>query len=275
MKHRMTAHGASWMLALGLAAGLAPVAAKAQTADDKWQWEMAIYGWFPAIGGSTSFPSNGSSGPNINVSAHDVINALKMVFMGEIEARNGKWGVWSDLVYANLGASKDGTHSFTVGGQPFSIDGNLGLDVKSTVWTLSGLYNLDATPENTTDLLLGARMLDMKQTLNWSLSAGVPGYPTIGRSGQASVSGRDWDAIVGVKGRYYFGAEHKWFLPYYADVGTGQSKLTWQVNGGVGYRFDWGSVFATYRYLDYQFKSGNALQSMTMNGALLGVAFQF
>jgi hypothetical protein len=275
MKLRITARAASCMLTLGLAAGLAPVAAQAQTASDKWQWEAAIYGWFPAIGGSTSFPSNGSSGPNIDVSAQDVINALKMVFMGQIEARKGKWGVWTDVVYADLGGSKDGTRSLTVDGQPVTVDGHLGLDVKSTVWTLSGLYNLTATPENTTDLLLGARMLDMKQTLNWSLSAGVPGYPTIGHSGQASVSGTDWDAIVGVKGRYYFGAEHKWFLPYYADVGAGQSKLTWQVNAGVGYKFDWGSVFATYRYLDYQFKSGNALQSMTMNGALLGVAFQF
>jgi hypothetical protein len=274
MKHRITVRAASCMLTLGLAAGLAPVAAKAQTADDKWQWEMAIYGWFPAIGGSTSFPSNGSGGPNINVTAQDVINALKMVFMGEIEARNGKWGVWSDLVYAALGASKDGTRSFTVGGQPVSVDGNLGLDVKATVWTLSGLYNLDATPENTTDLLLGARLLDMKQTLNWSLVGPLPGSP-LAQSGSASVSGNNWDAIVGFKGRYYLGADRKWFLPYYADVGTGQSHLTWQVNGGVGYRFDWGSVFATYRYLDYQFKSGNALQSMTMNGALLGVAFQF
>jgi hypothetical protein len=30
-----------------------------------------------------------------------------------------------------------------------------------------------------------------------------------------------------------------------------------------------------WRYLDYEFKSGDALQSMSMNGALLGVAFQF
>ena len=97
MKHCITARAAACMLTLGLAAGLAPVAAQAQTASDKWQWELAIYGWFPAIGGSTSFPSNGSSGPNIDVSAQDVIDALKMVFMGEIEARNGKWGVWSDL----------------------------------------------------------------------------------------------------------------------------------------------------------------------------------
>jgi hypothetical protein len=145
--------------------------------------------------------------------------------------------------------------------------------VKSTVWTLAGLYNLSSTPENTTDLLFGVRMLNMKQTLNWSLASSIPELPT--RSGEASVDGTDWDAIVGLKGRYFFGVERRWFLPYYADVGTGQSKLTWQLNAGVGYRFDWGSVFATWRYLDYEFKSGNALQSMDMNGGLIGMAFQF
>ena len=95
------------------------------------------------------------------------------------------------------------------------------------------------------------------------------------RSGEASVDGTNWDAIVGLKGRYYFGAERKWFLPYYVDVGSGQSKLTWQINAGVGYTYDWGSVFATWRYLDYDFKSGDALQSMSMSGALVGMAFQF
>ena len=32
------------------------------------------------------------------------------------------------------------------------------------------------------------------------------------------------------------------------------------------------TMFATWRYLDYEFKSGNSLQSLTMNGALVGVA---
>ena len=271
MQDRINTRVAGCLFALGLM-GLTPVAAHAQSAPDKWQWELGIYGWFPAIGGSTSFPS-GASGPSIDVSASDVIDALKMTFMGQIEARKGQWGVWSDLVYADLGGSKDGTRDFTVDGHPVSASANLGLDVKSTVWTLAGLYNLSSTPENTTDLLFGTRMLNMKQTLNWSLASSIPELPT--RSGEASVDGTDWDAIVGLKGRYYLGAERKWFLPYYVDVGAGQSKLTWQVNAGVGYKFDWGSVFATWRYLDYQFKSGNALESMNMNGGLIGVAFQF
>jgi hypothetical protein len=271
MRQRINSWFANGLLAIGLC-GLAPIAAQAQAANDKWQWELGIYGWFPAIGGTTSFPS-GASGPSIDVSAGDVLDALKMTFMGQAEVRKGQWGAWTDIVYADLGGSQSGSRDFTVGGRPVGTTANLSLDVKSTVWTLAGIYNLSSTPENTTDLLFGGRMLNLRETLNWSLASSIPELPT--RSGEARVDGTNWDAIVGLKGRYYFGAERKWFLPYYADVGGGQSKLTWQVNAGVGYTFDWGSVFATWRYLDYDFKSGDALQSMSMNGALIGVAFQF
>jgi hypothetical protein len=273
MRKPINSRFANCLLAIGLC-GLAPVAAQAQAANDKWQWELGIYGWFPAIGGTTSFPS-GASGPTIDVSAADVIDSLKMTFMGQAEARKGQWGVWTDIVYADLGGSKNGTNAFTINGAPVTVTGNLSLDVKSTVWTLAGLYNLSATQENTTDLLFGARLLDMQQTLSYTLSATPPQHPTLATSGSIRVDGSNWDAIVGLKGRYYLGAERKWFLPYYVDVGSGQSRLTWQINAGMGYSFDWGSVFATWRYLDYDFKSGNALQSMSMNGALIGVAFQF
>ena len=271
MRLRISTRFANCLFAVGLP-GLSPFAAQAQAASDEWQWELGVYAWFPAIWATTAFPS-GASGPSLEVSASDVIDSLKMTFMGQVEARKGQWGAWSDLVYADLGGTKDSTGDFTVGGQPVDTSARLSLDVKSLAWTMAGIYNLSFTPENTTDLMFGARMLEMEQTLNWSLDTSIPELPT--SSGEASVDGTNWDAIVGLKGRYFLGAERKWFLPYYADIGTGESSLTWQVNAGVGYRFDWGSSFATWRYLDYDFKSGNALQSMDMNGALLGVAFQF
>jgi hypothetical protein len=271
MRKHINTRFSNCLLAIGLC-GFAPVAVQAQAASDRWQWELGIYGWFPAIGGTTSFPS-GASGPSIDVSAGDVLDALKMTFMGQAEVRKGQWGAWTDIVYADLGGSQSGSRDFTVGGRPVGTTANLSLDLKSTVWTLAGIYNLASTPENTTDLLFGARMLNLKETLNWSLASSIPELPT--RSGEARVEGTNWDAIVGLKGRYYLGADRKWFLPYYVDVGSGQSKLTWQINAGVGYAFDWGAVVATWRYLDYDFKSGDALQSMSMNGALIGVAFQF
>ena len=152
-----------------------------------------------------------------------------------------------------------------------NVRANADLDVKTWIWTLAGLYGLKNDAEGTMDLLFGARLLDMSNTLDWSLAGPGPITP----SGSKEVSLSNWDGIVGLKGRALIGDERKWFLPYYVDVGTGQSKLTWQVNAGLGYQFDWGSVLATWRYLDYDFKSGSKVDSLSLNGPTIGVVFKF
>lgn len=256
-------------------AGALPLAAQAQSAD-AWKWNATIYGWFPALGGTTSFPATGT-GPSIDVSSSQVIDALKMVFMGSLEAKKGRWGGFTDLVYADFGADKSGSRDFTIdhGQIPVGVDANLSLDIKSTIWTLAGEYSLADKPEGNADLLFGARMLDMKESLAWSINGTIPGLPPAARSGNATVSDTYWDAVVGVKGRLRLGSEGKWFVPFYVDVGTGQSQLTWQGVAGVGYQFSWGSVIAAWRYMDYNFKSGQSVQSLNLNGGAIGVQFGF
>jgi hypothetical protein len=272
-RQRHSLRTATGVFGIGLAA-LLPVAAHAQAGPDDWKFGATIYGWFPAIGGSTSFPTPGG-GPSIDVSSRQVIDALKFTFMGSLEARKGQWGAWTDLVYADFGASKSGTRDFTVGHEqvPVGVDASLNLDVKSWIWTLAGTYSLASKPEGTADLLAGARLLDLEQTLGWSINGSIPGQPGLVRNGSATVTVSDWNAIVGVKGRANLGADGKWFVPYYVDVGGGQSKLTWQAIAGVGYQFGWGAVLATWRYLDYDFKSGSKVESLNFNGAAIGVSF--
>jgi hypothetical protein len=64
-----------------------------------------------------------------------------------------------------------------------------------------------------------------------------------------------------------------WFVPYYLDVGTGESRLTWQILGGIGYAFNWGDVTATWRYLDYNNKAGKPIQDLNMNGPQIAFVF--
>lgn len=269
---QLAAHNRTAVAAALLA--FAPLAAQAQGMPGAWQWEGSIYGWFPAIAGSTSLPAgSGGSGPSVDVDAQQVIDALKFTFMGSLEARNGQWGVWTDLVYADFGASKQGSRDFTVDNQPVNVDANLVLDVKSWIWTTAATWNLYAQPEQTIDALFGFRYLDLAQTLSWSLSTDIPQLP--GRTGSGSADITNWDAVVGLKGRAMFGEERKWFLPYYLDVGTGQSKFTWQINAGLGYQFGWGAVVATWRYLDYEFKSDSVIQSVNFNGPTIGMSFRW
>lgn len=263
---------------LALAAAAWPAAAQAPTpaASDAWRGSATLYGWVPAIGGQTSFPATGN-GPSIDVSARQVLDALDMAFMGTLELRRGKWGVAADLVYADFGAGKSKSRDITIdhGQVPVGVDASLDLDIESWIWSLAAVYSLADIREGTSDLVFGARLLDMDQRLDWAINGTVPGLPPAAASGSATVGLHQWDAIVGVKGRINIGTAGKWFLPYYLDLGTGQSRYTWQIAGGIGYDFSWGSLIAAWRYLDYDFKSGSAVQGLSLNGGMLGVQFRF
>ena len=104
------------------------------------------------------------------------------------------------------------------------------------------------------------------------LSLGSQGR-SFGRPIEVSALGAVWDAVAGVRGRARL--EGNWYLPFHLDVGTGESDLTWQVAGGVGYRFDWGDVDLVYRHLEWDFDSDNALDDVSFSGPQLTARFRF
>ena len=158
---------------------------------------------------------------------------------------------------------------------PAGVDLNADLEVKGWVWSIAGTYSLIATPEHSMQLLAGARLLDVEENLNYQFTGNIGALPLAAPGGSSSVDESVWDGIIGVKGRVSFGANREWFVPYYLDVGTGESELTWQAIGGIGYAFKWGQVIAAWRYLDYKFKSGSAIESLNFNGPAIGVAFNW
>lgn len=252
---------------------LSPTEAKELT--DDVNYAVTVYGWFPSIGGSVVFPTG--TGTSFNVDASSVIDSLNFAFMGTFGVKKGAWGLWTDLMYSDLGASKNGTRDFSVGASslPANASANLSLDIKTTLWTLAGTYELAHSRDYSADLLFGTRLLDMKQTLNWTLNGNIEGIGGAGRSGSTQVNASLWDAVIGVKGVVHLSGARQWFIPYYADIGTGQSDLTWQVGSGIGYQFDWGALTATWRYLKYDMNSDEAVQSLNFNGAMLGATFHW
>ena len=65
----------------------------------------------------------------------------------------------------------------------------------------------------------------------------------------------------------------KWFMPYYADIGTGSNQWTWQALLGVGYRFGWGELSLVVRSLSYYFDDDKL--DLRMTGPALGATFNF
>jgi hypothetical protein len=261
---------AASVLALGLA-----LPAHAQTADP-WRFQGSIYAYLPSIGGSTVFPQTGA-GSGVSIDADTIIENLKFTFMGSLEARRGTWGLFTDVVYMDVGDARSSYRQFTLGGVPLPAGANahVDYDLKGWVWTLGGSWVVSAHPAATMDLLAGVRLLDIEQTLGWDVTGNVGAIPLPGRAGESRVGLSNWDAVVGMKGRLALGASGKWFAPYYLDVGAGESDLTWQAMGGVGYTFGWGDVVASWRYLDYDMKSGSKIRSLDFNGPAIAAVFRW
>ena len=267
---------ASTLSALLLAA-LVAAPAHAQIPEDRWTFQAIVYAYLPDVGGSTAFPERSGSS-SINVNTDQILSDLNFTFMGTLEARKGRWGLFTDFIYLDMSGDQNGTRNFRIGGNqiPASLSANLDLGIKGTLWTLAGEYLAVNDASTTLYVLGGARMLDVKETLSYSLSADIGPFSGPGRSGTSEVKQTYWDAVIGVKGRFAFGERREWSVPFYADVGTGESDLTYMLFAGLGYQFSsWGSVLGGWRYIDYNFKSSSNIQSLDFNGPMIGVAFNW
>lgn len=234
----------------------APVPSGAQDVgtEDPWKFKAAIYLWGAGIDGTTR------QGDQIDVSFNDILDNLNMAFMGAFEARKSKWSLAADVIYLDASADNAGTIGAT------AIPNNADVLVQSWVVNLQGARTVFDEKPATVDVLLGARYLDLESKLK--LSVGSAGAGTTVKD-SASV----WDGVIGVKGNVNI--TEKWYLPYYLDVGTGQSDLTWQAVGGVGYRFEPVDVVLAYRYMYWDFDSDSALKDIDLSGPALGVVFKF
>lgn len=259
---------------------LAPGAARAQASasappTSSWQFALTVYGYLPTISGNTAFPTGG--GTPIEVGVDQILDKLKFTFMGSADVHNGRWGLLTDVIYLDLGDTKTQSRDLAIGGVtlPAGATAQVDLDLKAWVWTLAGQYRLVSDPALTFDLLGGARMLDVQQRLRWNITGSLGTIDTALRSGGSEVQQTSWDGIVGFKGRYLFGADREWSMPFYADVGAGDSNRTWQAGVGVGYAFKWGELLGMWRALDYQMKSGQAIQNLRFSGPLIGATFRW
>ena len=267
---------AGWCLTA--AAVLLPTMAHAQSGEappaDTWRYGLSVYGYLPSIGGSASTPL-AQGGPTLNVDAGKIIDALKLTFMASFDANNGRYGFFTDFIYLDLGGAKQGSRDFTINRVPVSgsTAANLDWGLRGVVWTLAGQHRLPTTPGVSMDLFAGARMFSLEPSLRWDIQGSLDGLGGGSRIGEASERETVWDGIVGAKARLPMA--DRWGLLLYADVGTGQSTLTWQAMGGVSYAFAWGEITGAWRYLSYDFKSPGTVEDLSFNGPMIGATFRW
>ena len=255
----------------GFALTSLPAAAESAPSD-QWAFTVTPYLWLPNINGTMKFQL-----PNLNASAgvetgpNDYLENLDLALMVSGEARKGKWSIFTDVVYLDFSDEDSKVRSFDGALIDASIDVGTQTSLSGGVWTLVGGYAAVQEPGATLDVIGGFRYLGIETSADWTLSGPRGLLPPTG-----SVS-RDedlWDAIVGVRGRVKLG-DGNWSMPYYADVGTGSSDLTWQAMAGVAYSWGWGDLALVYRHLAYDMEDDKLLQDVEFSGPALGAAFHF
>jgi hypothetical protein len=268
---------------LFLVALSAPAFAENPPPADKWTFAVQPYLWLPNINGSISYsvPTGGGGGANVDISSNTILEDLGWALMLTAEARKGRWALVTDFITLDLGAQDSQVKSVTFSGPgggvtfPVTVQGTAGGELKGVEWGLAGAYTVAGNEHTSLDVLLGFRYFGVEVKTSWNLSADVGSNgQTFVRTGSVTERENLWDGIIGIRGRIGLGSG-KWGIPYYLDVGTGSSTVTWQGATGIQYRWSWIDLNLMYRYLNYDMESGKLLQNVSFVGPALGVNFRF
>lgn len=230
---------------ISFAAALGSVAAQEEKPEssDEWKFALELYLWGASVGGETG------DGSSISADFNDLIKKLNAGFMGAGAVRKGKWSLLADVIYLDVG---DDT----------TIVPGVKLEANLTSWVVnSGIgYSLIDTEKGLLLVLGGVRYLNVDLDLSLGPSKG-------------GGSDSNWDGIIGVKGIYNL--TKNWYLWGYADIGTGNSNVTYQGLGAIGYRFKWFDLNGGYRYLRWDFDKKDLIEDLYFQGPFAGIKFSF
>jgi hypothetical protein len=242
-----------------------PAAAQDGVGGEDWEFGIEIYGW------GATFNAESATGDNIEIDFHDLVDDLNFTLMSAIGARKDKWSLVTDVIFFDIEDDEQGSQTVPVG--PFSFTVGTDADVELKAWVVTPFigYTVIEAEKFRLDVLAGARYLWLEAIIEVKITD-IFGSRKI----RVSDSGSAWDGVVGVSGEVNL--TDKWYMPYYLDVGTGDSDSTWQVLGAVGYRFRNFDAFLGYRYLDWDWDDdavNDVLYDLNVKGPYAGVKFVF
>lgn len=234
---------------------LAPNLASSDEAKDtrEWQHALRVYLWGASLGGTAFI------GQNIDVSFKDLFDNLNFGLMGSYVARRDELALFVDALYLDVSNSANGQLG-PVGGVPAQA----GVALKGLVATGGVGYNNVLNDRTTLTTFGGVRGLFLDTTLDLNI-----GPVRVPRTAKPSFI----DGVIGIRGRTEL--SDKWSLTYYADLGAGQSDFTWQVMASVDYRLKKWDLSLGYRHLDWDFKPGKAMTSLSFSGPYIGAIYRF
>ncbi len=178
--------------------------------------------------------------------------------MGGVVATRGDWGWFVEGSYAGLGGEDSINISVFPGAPAGGADIDMEIDVEQTVLSFGAAYRLMQTDDYSLYGTLGGRYLGIET----ELIADGPLQARRLREYQDS-----WDLTIGLNGRVHL--DKKWFAPFTVDIGAGESNLTWQAWGGVGYQFGRSDLVFGYRHMEWDLGKDGLISEYALSGPAL------
>lgn len=246
--------------ALSLATLLTAAGTTANAAEE-WEFSLApLFLWGVSIEGESTV--NGTQAPLDLDFNDDVLENLEGVITLHFEARRGDWAFFAEHQYLDL--------KFDLEGSRGPVTANVDIDFDTTMWEFGAAWTFSEEASTRWELLFGARHTDHELTVDLDIS--TP-FPELG--GQASIDGGD-DWVHGFGGvRVTQALSDNWSFLGRADYGYGGSDDS-AINLAAifDYRFrDWGSAFAGYKYMEYDYATTSYAYDAKQQGPLLGLNF--
>ena len=268
-----------------------PMTGLAQESDpDQWQFSLTPYLWLPTIAGDLRFelPPGSGGNPSFDLGPTDWFDMLNFAAFVGGTAKKGRFSIISDIAYLSMSnepdsrlASVETIVSGPGGRVEIPVGADITLDTETDLtgfmWSMALGYELHRTDRSNLDAFIGGRYFGVDVETSWSLTTAIttPGgtevFPAAGQIGNDTDL---WDAIVGIRGQFALG-DSRWSVPYYVDVGSGSSDITWSAFTGLTYGFEWGDLLFAYRHLEYDEGSSGLLQNFSFTGPAIGARFNF
>jgi hypothetical protein len=230
--------------------------AEESTPGSDWNYSASIYMW------GSSMNIDTPAGQEVEVPFYQILNDLKMTFMGDFTASNHKWSIMTDVIYLDMKQKNIHNPSRPVGAL---LDITSSVQMKSWIVSPTVGYALHNSDKARVEVFGGLRYL----WIDLGVQISAQGNPVFDKSGSEGF----WDGIVGLRTKVNL--NEKWFIPMSIDLGGGDSDGTWQGFAGVGY--DWGrfNTSLTYRYLQWKFDDVPTMSKLVVKGPLLNFSWKF
>lgn len=210
-----------------------------------------------SIFGAPDIDLEDSGGESSTISFNQIYKNFDLVFMGHLGGQKEKLGFMVDVIYLDMSVSERDHVA------PGIVHDKT--EIQNTILTSVATYRVVDDGQFNLDILGGARYLYMDVNLKFNV------LPDLGDDGSVI------NGIVGFRGNIQL--DKNWRVPFYYDVGKGDSELTYQAFAGLNYSFSSFDLAAGYRYMKFKFDDdddfGEVLNNIVIKGPMVGAKYYF